>query len=265
MNRFYAYAKGYSRLGLAVSPLFLILTSMLAYGQTYVSDVNLQKSLTNWSTCVEPACDPGGNQQGPSDVWNKVVNSAPCSPRLRGPFMEYYVAGPPYVNALWSNKPGPMTTATHFKMSFKVCFDQNISTAQAFEADIANFVSGDPGTNYMFGGQCDFSKGVYDLWDQASDHWEPDSNVPCSATTLKAGAWHYFERIVHTDSNGALWFDSLTIDGNTYNYGQLGRYAAGPLNDGWHSTRIWQVQLDIGPSGAPLTMWLDQLTGIAWQ
>lgn len=245
--------------------LTLTLTSILAYGQTYIVDANLQNSLTNWSTCVEPACDPGGNTKQPTAVWNKIVSTAPCTPRTAGPFMEFYVAGPEYVNALWSNKPGPMTAATHFKMSFQVCFDQNIATAQAFEADIANFVSGDPGTNYMFGGQCDFSKGVYDLWDQATGSWEPDSNVPCTAETLKAGVWHYFEREVHTDSSDALWFDSLTIDGNTYTNDQLGKYAAGRLNEGWRSTRIWQLQLDIGETGSPLTMWIDSLTGTAWQ
>jgi len=268
MSKLYARAKEDPCLGAVISRsvlLLLIFTSILAYGQTFVVDANLQSSLNHWSTCVEPSCNPGGNTQGPTDVWNKIVNTAPCTPKAKGSFMEFYVAGPAYVNALWTNKPGALTNATHFKMSFKVCFDQNISTAQAFEADIANFVSGDPGTNYMFGGQCDLSRGIYDLWDQASGHWEPDSNVPCSAETLKAGVWHTFEREVHTDSSDALWFDSLTIDGNTYDYNQLGKYAAGQLNQGWHSTRIWQVQLDIGPSGAPLTMWINNLTGTAWQ
>lgn len=231
--------------------------------QTYSTDANLDDSTRYLSTCVLPTCDPGGSGP-PTAVSSTVVSTTPCGTPTNGLATEYYVAGNPYVNALWVYKTGAMIGATHFKMSFRVCFDKSIATAQAFEADAANFVAGTPGTNYMFGGQCDFSIGLYDVWDQANPRWIP-TKVPCLAASFADGRWHRFERELHTDVGKALWFDSLTIDGKAYPETVLGRYQAGPLPTGWGSTKVWQVQLDIGPSGQALTMWVDQLTGVAWQ
>lgn len=247
------------QLSIFLKYLWLLLAIPLV-AQTYTVDANLDNSTNNLSTCVLPSCDPGGSGP-PTAVWNKIVSTTPCGNPSDSKAMEFYVAGNPYVNALWVYKTGPIPLATHFQMSWRVCFDQNISTAQAFEADIANFVSGNPGVNYMFGGQCELIKHIYQVWDQLNPRWI-DTGIPCSLTGNK---WHTFTRQVHTDANKALWFDSLTIDGKTYPETAMGKYSAGPLPGGWNSTRIWQVQLDIGPSGTPLTMWVDKLTGIAWQ
>lgn len=246
--------------------LLLMLTLLLgvsAFAQTYSVDADLDNSTTNLSTCVKPTCNPGGSGV-PSSYGNAIVSSTPCGAPPDGSAMEFFVNGNAYTNALWVYKTGAMTNATHFKISFSVCFDPSIETAQAFEADLANFVSGNPGTNYMFGGQCDFGDGFYDVWDQLHPSWI-QTTIPCAAASFADSNWHTFEREVHTDAAKQLWYDSLTIDGISYGESTLGKHDAGNLPVGWSSTRVWQVQLDIGPSGTGLIMYVDKFTGIAWQ
>jgi len=235
-----------------------------AQTQTYVIDSNLDNSVSNLSTCVKPSCDPGGNASGPTAVSSTIVNTTPCGTPSDGKALELSVTGPDYVNALWSYKLGAMNNASHFRLDFEACFDSSVATDQAFEADIALFVSGSPGTNYMFGGQCNLPAGIYDVWDQSTPRWIA-TTIPCNPTTLASYQWHRFQREVHYDSSKALWFDYLCINNVCYGNSLMGKYAAGNLPAGWGSTRIWQFQLDLGAAGGTTTVWLNNVNGQAWQ
>jgi hypothetical protein len=249
---------------LILSAGFMLAQTAASSTQTFAVDANLDNSTKNLSTCVEPSCNPGGNPSGPTAYSSTVVATTPCGNPADGSALELSVTGPAYVNALWTYKMGAMNNATHFRLDFDACFDDSIATDQAFEADIALFVSGSPGWNYMFGGQCNLAAGVYDVWNQANPAWIPTA-IPCSATTLSANQWHHFQREVHYDSSNALWFDYLCINGQCWGNTSLGKYSAGALPNGWGSTRIWQFQLDLGAAGGKTTMWLNNVTGSAWQ
>jgi hypothetical protein len=123
--------------------------------QALVVDSNLDNSTNNLSTCVKPFCNPSGNPAGPTAVSSQVVTTTPCGAPSDGKALQLRVSGPDYVNALWSYKMPAVDEATRFRLDFDACFDSSIVGSQAFEADIALFVSGNPGWNYMFGGQCD--------------------------------------------------------------------------------------------------------------
>jgi len=235
-----------------------------ARAQTYVRDANLDNSLQHLSTCVEPTCNPGGNPIGPTAVSSQIVGTTPCGAASDGAALELSVSGPGYVNALWSYKIGAMNNATHFQLDFDVCFDSSIAGDQAFESDIALFVSGSPGTNYMFGGQCNLPKGIYQVWTQDSPKWV-DTGIPCTSSNLRANTWIHFQREVHFESTQQLWFDNLCIGQRCYGQSLMPTGNAGPLPDGWESTRIWQFQLDLGAAGGTTTAWLNNVVGKAWQ
>jgi hypothetical protein len=241
--------------------------ALTCVGQTFTIDADLNQSTAKLFTCVKPACDPGGNPAGPTSVSSQIVQTSPCPyptwERKELQLLQLSVSGPSYVNALWSYKMGAMDNATHFSLTFDACFDESVNTAQAFEVDVALF-SHPTNTNYMFGGQCDLKAGVFDVWDQASRHWIP-TDIVCTPTTLVANVWHHFERDVHYDSSKALWFDYLCIDSFCYGQNKMGKYSAGALPGNWNSTRIWQFQLDLGSDGGTATVWLNNITGKAWQ
>jgi len=242
----------------------LFCTGQALLAQTYVVDGNLDNSTAKLSTCVMPSCNPGGNSKGPTAVSSQIVTSTPCGNPSDGKALQLSVSGPDYVNALWSYKMGAMDNATHFRLDFNACFDSSVDSDQAFEADIALFVAGSPGTNYMFGGQCNFAAGVYDVWDQSTTHWIA-TRITCSPTTLAPNQWHRFQREVHFDSSKVLWYDYLCIDDQCWGNSSLGTYGSSSLPTGWSSTRIWQFQLDLGASGGTTTVWLDNVTGKSWQ
>ena len=79
----------------------------------------------------------------------------------------------------------------------------------------------------MFGSQCAYVSGHWDVWNQQTGHWV-QTGLACKRFT--PNVWHHIVWNVHRTS-GEMHFDSLTLDGqvNTINMAE----PSGPLPKGW--------------------------------
>ncbi len=114
--------------------------------------------------------------------------------------MQVYNSGT-WANALWWQKVGSNPSASNFVWDFDVQLDDASQTAgQALEFDVFQFLDG---YNYMMGTECNYSTGVWDLWDEAAGHWRPTSS-PCAK--FQPGVWHHVQWYMQrTPGSAALY------------------------------------------------------------
>jgi hypothetical protein len=175
------------------------------------------------------------------------------TPSLDGSSSEFYIsATEPYSDALFWNKLGARNSASQFTWDFWVYLDQASLGAQALEYDMFQFADG---VEYMFGSQCNYGSGYWDVWSQGAGQWVQTS-LACKPFSPET--WHHIVWKVHRSSDQMMHFESLTLDGvkNNLNLKQ----PPGPLPYGWGDDMGVQWQLDTG--AAPLTFaeWIDNVT-----
>jgi hypothetical protein len=115
-------------------------------------------------------------------------------------------------------------------------------TANQLEMDTFHFVAGSPGTEYMFGTQCNFTSGVWDVWNQQTPQWVP-TTTPCS---LSPHHWHSIVKY-DTISGSNMIFRGIRIDGVYHEWNIT--EPSGPLPSGWDSTEGVQWQCNIASTG----------------
>jgi len=222
---------------------------------------NLDDSLSNWSICVLPSCNPGGSG---TPTGTQTVNNS--TPSLDGEAMQISITGTANSNALFINKPGADDKATQFTGDYEV-YVPSESNVGELEYDMFQFIYlGGTGTEFMFGTQCVIG-GVWDIFNQYAGTWVPTS-LACSLST---GTWHHLVWNVHRvpgdTSCTAGWpcmhYDSLTIDGTVHPINLT--EAAGPLPSGWAETSGIQFQIDLNGSGGTATEYLDDVNFIQSQ
>ena len=166
------------------------------------------------------------------------------TPSLDGGSTQFYMtASQPYADVLFYNKLGPNTSASQFTWDFWFQVDSASLNAEALEFDIFQFIVP---TEYMFGSQCTYSTGKWDVWNAGTHHWIATS-VPCPRFT--ANVWHHIVWRVHRTRNKVMHYDTLTIDGITYTVGMS--EPSGALPSGWSNMMGVQWQLD-GPGNPNL-------------
>ncbi|HEV2117782.1 MAG TPA: hypothetical protein VGR48_17235, partial [Terriglobales bacterium] len=146
-------------------------------------------------------------------------------------------------------------SVTHFTWDFHFRVDSASLNAEALEFDIFQFIVP---TEYMFGSQCTYSTGMWDIWNAGSHHWVAIS-VPCRR--FKPNVWHHITWQVHrTTSDNMMHYDSLTIDNTKHAIGVA--EPSGALPTGWSDMMGVQWQLD-GPGNTSLlpisfNEWIDK-------
>lgn len=203
--------------------LVLLFLTAACFGQSFYTHQEAEP----WQICTKPLCNPGG-----------VGVPSSVSDKFAGRFLELSLSGPAYTNALFVRKVGE-TTANYFIAEFDAYIPEE--TPQALEYDI--FAFNQP-TEYMFGSQCDFSKGFWEVW-SGTDGWVETKKV-CN---LSKG-WHHIQWFVHR-SNSTLYYDMLIADEIAEQF-EIAE-PSNPLPKGWNNTSGIQFQLDIGPSAQSLT------------
>jgi len=169
--------------------------------------------------------------------------------------MEVSITGPQYSNALWTYHAGTDDSATSFSTSLWVYPSGQASVAGSFEFDQFDF-SKSTGIEFMWGSQCNQVNHLWQVFDQLHGHWI-NTTVPCS---LAANEWHPVRWDVHRVSGDTdrcsgkpcMYYDTLTLDGVVHPVNAV--YPAGPLPNGWSSAVGFQVQIDIGATGSPVTV-----------
>ncbi len=211
--------------------------------QTVFSD--LDDKTTGWGSCT--TCAGGTNNAA---VYWMAQNQT--SPSLTGNSTEFYIsASKPYADVLFWKKIGAQDAATHFTWDFWVYLDNASYYAQALEYDLFQFTHG---VEYMFGSQCDYASGHWDVWNQSTNKWV-QSPVACHKFTPKV--WHHIVWQYHRTTDTKMHFDSLTVDG-VYHAVNMTE-PSGPMPSGWTDNMGVQWQLDTAASAQSFHEWVDKV------
>jgi hypothetical protein len=221
-----------------------------------------------WGSCVTCA---GGDPNGTATIADTPFNTTPSSD---GASRSFYISGSPFTDGLWWYKVGPNDAVSHFKMDFWLNVDASTSNAQAMEFDVFQFnqqKSPFPsGTEFMFGTQCNYAAGLWDVWDTLNKKWQHTS-VGC--VPFVPGTSYHLTLTFHSSSLGRYQhYDSLSI----VRYNSNGKVASnqrykwgitvgsGPMPAGWSENMGLQFQMDIAGGGANMTEYVDGVTLKAW-
>src|SRR5215475_8054508 len=152
-----------------------------------------------WGSCID--CAGGGSV-------NATVANSPfqTTPSKDGASMNLAISGDPYSDGLWWYKIGANDVATTFTLDFWLYTDESTQAAQALEFDTFQFVNG---VEYMFGAQCNYANGTWDLWNGGASKWA-HSKVGCKK--FAPNVWYHITLGYHrTTNNNALNYDTLSI------------------------------------------------------
>lgn len=212
-----------------------------------------------WGWCTTCA---GGMNEDQVTLWTAANQTRPS---LDGGSREFYISGPAYGDGLWWYKVGPNDSATAFVFDFWANFGGGTKGAQALEFDVFQFVAG---TRYMFGTQCDYHLGVWDVWDQAARNgagaWVP---TPFACPQFKPNTWYHIALAFHRSPDALVHYDTIKVDQygpkgivSTYSYNVNLTEGSGPMPAGWAENLGVQFQMDIGPTGTTMTEYVDRVT-----
>ena len=221
-----------------------------------------------WGSCVSCA---GGDPNGTASI-----NSTPfvTTPSEDGASLEFDISGSSYTDGLWWYKVGANNVVSHFKMDFWLNVDVSTQNAQTLEFDVFQFNQHNssflPGTESMFGTQCNYAAGVWQLWDTGNGQWLSTA-VPCVPFT--PNTWYHITLAFHGSSRSRYQhYDSLNIA----QYNSKGKRAtnqryqwgvtvgSGPMPAGWGENMGLEFQMDIAGSGSSMTEYVDNVTLKAW-
>ena len=214
----------------------------------------------SWSSCVDCAGGKSNNASIATSAFHE-------SPSRDGASRDFWMSGSAFSNALWWHKMGKNNDAKNFSFDFWLKVASNTSAAQAFEFDAFQFISG---RRYMFGTECSYGSGVWDIWDSGNWKWIHTS-VPCKR--FVPNVWYHITMTFHRTTNDLYThYDKLTIvqlnssynvvANNTYSFNKA--LPSGKNPAGWSDTVGVQFQMDIGKKGAEMQEWVDQVSLTAW-
>lgn len=147
------------------------------------------------------------------------------SPSLSGNSSRFNIGGStPYSDVLWSNpvlgygstQGIPDTSHTLLPTLHNFTYDAyffvtNVAVTQVLEFDISMYMNG---VGMIWGNQCNNLGGkVWDIWDNVHAQWV-SAGVPCN---LINNAWNHVTIQAQRESNNTLLFQSITLNGVTYN------------------------------------------------
>jgi len=226
--------------------LFSVLVVSAALAQTQAKIFsNIDDTSSGWGSCSQ--CAGGLND---ADVyWTARFQT---SPSRDGNSTQLYIsASKPFANALYWKKLGAQDSATHFTWDFWVYLDKASLGAEALEYDLFQYANG---TEYMFGSECVYSTGYWNIWSQAKGKWIATS-LACKR--FSPNTWHHIVWQFHRTPDAKMHYDWLALDGVQHALNITA--ASGPLPSGW--TDNVGVQWQIDTSSAPLTVneWIDNV------
>jgi hypothetical protein len=234
----------------------LLIASTAMFGQTY-SNVDDSAAVDNglanavgWGSCINCA---GGGTTG-------VISSSPfqTSPSVDGSSRDFLISGAAYTDGLWWYKVGPNDAVSNFKMDFWVYVNSGTTSAQALEFDTFQFNSG---VEYMFGTQCNYFNGTWDVWSMQAG-WVHTS---ARCTQFQPNTWYHVTwRFHRTRPDNMEHYDSLTIQQagrrRSTNYYFNIALPSGPMPKNWTENMGVQFQMDIGATGGTMQEWVDGVT-----
>jgi len=192
---------------------------------------------------------------GSPDAAYSVANNQ-SSPSLEGSSSLLTISqSPAYANDLFWIKIGPHDEATNFLSDFWVYPASSVSSANALEYDIFQFVGG---RNYMWGTQCNLSQHKWQVDTQNGQGWV-DLPLSCGTsgtydTVFTPNVWHHIKWQVQrlTDGSNKCRYVALEFDGvvHTLNWDQTSGTTT------WNNSGF-QFQQDTNSSGTGWAEYID--------
>jgi len=212
---------------------------------------DIEKS-SNWGKCSSGACS-GGNSTA-----SYYVAPYQTSPALDGSSTEFAIAGGAYTDGLFMLQFGSDPNPSQYILDWNVYTDANApNTAQALEFD---FIQVSGGRKYNFGSECNYTRGTWDIWNEAAMQWIQTS-VPCNKFT--PNVWHHlrwsYERV-----GAQTHYLSLTVDNVTYPISSTYAYQPAPGTSWANGAMVFQVQQDLNASGSSFKEWVNEVTLYTW-
>jgi hypothetical protein len=219
----------------------------------------------------------GWNQWGELPPDYNICSSDPCggvwwsmyqhdsSFSLSGDSTQFNIGGStPYSDVLWSNpvlgqnstQGLPDTGHSLLPSLHNFTYDAyvyvtNLEVTQSLEFDINMYMNG---VGLEWGTQCDhLDSGDWDIWNNVDAKWVP-TGVPCN---LQNGTWNHVTVQVQRESNNDLLYQSITMNGVTYNINQTVAPFAVP--SGWWGMTL-NYQMDGNYQQASNTTYLDKFS-----
>jgi hypothetical protein len=204
---------------------------------------------SNWHSCHDPACS-GGSGEGTD--WMAQFQRTPSRDDSS---TEFYNDGS-WGNTLWTQKLGANDNVRNFLWDFYFYVDsESESYTQALEFDAFQFISG---YNYMIGSQCDYGRGHWDTWNEASGHWIQTS---ISCPKFSPNTWHHIQWYMTTNPSAHQYtYHTLVVDGHSYAV----NYTGSAQNLHWGDNLGVQWQLDDNATGGAYHEWIDNATLTIW-
>ncbi|HVI09276.1 MAG TPA: hypothetical protein VND65_13390 [Candidatus Binatia bacterium] len=245
--------------GAATTPVTFTVSGGSGGGSTFS---NLQKS-GGWADYGQRAPDFVDCSPSPCDniVFSYTQNVK--SPSMSGASMQMYLAGSQgYGDGLWNNhligvdSSQGMLDSNHtivptlHNFTYDVWFyGTNLGAAQAVEFDINQFFNNQ---GYIWGHECRIAGGnEWDVWNNQAATWVP-TGIPCYPNS---NSWNHLTIKVERTSSNELLYQSITLNGTTYNVNQYYEPGSAP---GWYGVTI-NYQEDGNSSQTPYSVYLDDL------
>lgn len=135
-------------------------------------------------------------------------------------------------------------------------YPTNLSSSQALEFDINQFLGSQSGKGYIWGHECRIAGGhEWDTWDNVHKHWVP-TGVPCNP---KNNSWNHLVIQVQRTSGGNLLFKSITLNGVTHNI----NITRPPGKTSWNGITI-NYQQDGNRYMQAYSVYLDKIDFTLW-
>jgi hypothetical protein len=219
----------------------------------------------------------GWNQWGELPPDYNICTTDPCggvwwsmyqhdsSFSLSGNSTQFNIGGStPYSDVLWSNpvlgqnstQGLPDTGHTLLPTLHNFTYDAyvyvtNLSVTQSLEFDVNMYMGG---VGMEWGTQCDYlGTGQWDIWNNVDAKWVP-TGTPCK---LQNDTWNHVTVQVQRESNNDLLYQSITLNGVTYNINQT--VAPFQVPSGWWGMTV-NYQMDGNYKQASNTTYLDKFS-----
>lgn len=188
---------------------------------------------------------------------------------LSGNATTYNMGGSqPYSDVLWSLKligqgtklglPDSKQTllpAVHHMTYDTDVWVGNLAVAQDLEFDVNIFMNG---VGMEWGTECNhLNGGVWDIWNNVNTQWVHTS-IPCTITNQQ---WNHVSFTVQRETNNDLTYQTLTVNGVTYNINQTVAPFQVPKN--WYGMTA-NYQMDGNSRQSAYTTMLDNLSVTYW-
>ncbi len=129
-------------------------------------------------------------------------------------------------------------------------YSSSLDLSQAVEFDINQFFNG---MGFIWGHECRVAGGnEWDVWNNVTAHWTP-TGIPCHPIN---NAWNHLILQVQRTPDNKLLYQSITMNGETFNLNQYYEPGAAP---GWYGVTV-NYQMDGNNKQSPYSVYLDKLT-----